>query len=146
MSKIATTKSKRRRAAAGRLRGKVAEPAAKAVKVTPVRLEPALRQGLEMLQGVLKTTLNKLVNQAVGDFIRKRSAEIETDLEGVLKQVKAYRERDPKFREAIRMTVEAEAQALKEGLRDPAQGTTYLIPEGEAGPARSRMRTLLSSK
>jgi hypothetical protein len=145
MSKIAT-KSKRRSAAAGRLRSKVAAPASSAVKVTPVRLQPALRRGLEMLQGVLKIPMNKLINQAVGDFIQKRAAEIETDLEVVLKQVKACRQRDPKFREAIRMTVEAEAQAHKEGVRDPAQGTTYLIPEGEAGPAQSRMRALLSSK
>jgi len=146
MSKAATMKGRRQSAATGRPGGKVAEPAAKAVKVTPVRLEPALRQGLEMLQGVLKTPINKLINQAVDDFIRKRAAEIETDLEVVLDQVRAYRKRDPKFREAIRLTVEAEMQALGDGVRDPAQGTTYLIRKDKAGPAQSTVRALLSGK
>jgi hypothetical protein len=146
MSKVATMKGRRQRAATGGASSKLAEPAAKAVKVTPVRLEPALRQGLEMLQGVLKTPINKLINQAVDDFIRKRAAEIETDLEVVLDQVRAYRKRDPKFREAIRLTVEAEMQALGDGVRDPAQGTTYLIRKDKAGPAQSTVRALLSGK
>ena len=153
MSKASTAKRKAKSAFKGSRRpaGPMSGSARKAakpgtIKVTPVRLEPALRQGLVMLQGVLKVPMNKLVNQAVGDFIKKRTAEVETDLEAVLKQVKAYRKRDPKFREAIRLTAEAEAQAAKDGVRDPAQGTTYLIQAKKAGPAQSMVRELLSSR
>ncbi len=156
MSKAATTAKSKAKAASKGPRSavlgpvsssirKAAKPGIAKVKVTPVRLEPALRQGLVMLQGVLKMPMNKLVNQAVGDFIKRRAAEIETDLEAVLKQVKEYRKRDPKFKEAIRLTAEAEAQAFKDGVRDPAQGTTYLIQEREVGPAQSMVRKLLSS-
>ncbi len=113
-------------------------------KVMPIRLEPALRLGLEMLRGVLKKPMNKLMNEAVSDFIEKRTAEVETDLEAVLKQVREYRKRDPRFREAIRLTAEAEAQASKEGVGDPAQGRTYLIQERKVGPAQSMVRDLLS--
>jgi hypothetical protein len=156
MSKASTAKSKAKSASKGPRRAavgpmsrsirKVAKPGISEVKVTSVRLEPALRRGLVMLQGILKMPMNKLVNQAVGDFIKRRTAAVETDLEAVLKQVKEYRKRDPKFKEAIRLTAEAEAQAFKDGVRDPAQGTTYLIHEREVGPAQSMVRELLSNK
>jgi hypothetical protein len=121
--------------------GKVAKAG---IKVTPVRLEPTLRLGLAMLQSVLKTPVNKLINQAVGDFINRRTTEVETDMKAVLKEVRGYRKRDPKFKEAIRRTAEDEAQAFKERLGDPAQGTTYVIRKKDVGPAQSMLQELLN--
>lgn len=141
MGKHATAKGKTRSIPKGARGRKVARAG---IKVTPVRLEPTLRVGLAMLQSVLKTPMNKLINQAVGDFINKRAAEVETDMKAVLKEIKAYRKRDPKFKKAIRLTAKEEAQAFKDGLRDPAQGTTYVIRKKEVGPAQSMMQDLLN--
>src|SRR5712692_7234117 len=102
MSKATTVKSKAKSTSKGS-RSAVVGPSSSirkvgkpgAIKVTPVRLEPSLRQGLVMLQVVLKTPINKLINRAVGDFIKRRTVEVETDLEALLKQVKEYRKRDP---------------------------------------------------
>jgi ABC-type transporter Mla subunit MlaD len=116
------------------------------IKVTPVRLEPSLRQGLLMLQGVLKKPLNKMVNQAVGEFIEKQAAEVESNLEALLQQIRDYRKRDPDFVEAIRETARAEAQAQARGQRDPAQGTIYEISEPERGPVQARLRELLERR
>lgn len=115
-------------------------------KVTPVRFAPRLREGLEMLHGILKTPINKLVNEAVDDLIKKRTAEVATDLEALLTQIKTYRKRDPSFKNAIRQTAEAEMQAIKDGVRDPAEGTAYIVRESTVGPAQSMVRGLLSSR
>jgi hypothetical protein len=136
-----------RAAAKGSVGRKSPTPAKRAsTKVTPVRLTPKLRQGLEMLHDVLKKPINKLVNEAVGDFVRKRAAELEADYETLLEQVKAYRRLDPDFRQAIRLTAEAEAEAAAGAAKDPAQGTTYVIESRTAGPAQSRVRELLRSR
>lgn len=113
------------------------------IKVTPVRLEPSLRQGLLMLQGIVKKPLNKMVNQAVGEFIEKQAAEVETNLETLLQQIRDYRKRDPDFVEAIRETARAEAQAHARGRRDPAQGSIHRISEPKHGPVQGRLRELL---
>jgi hypothetical protein len=150
MSKVVTAKSKAkagfkgaRNASAGPKASSVHKGAKAGVKVTPVRLEPTLRQGLALLQGILKTPVNKLINQAVSDFINKRTADVETDMKAVLKAVTEYRKQDPKFKKAIRLAAEQEAQALKEGLRDPAQGTTYIVHKKEIGPAQTIVQELL---
>jgi predicted transcriptional regulator len=118
-------------------RGKPAAPAAKA---TTLRLSPALQLGLEMLQGVLKKPINKMVNEAVEGFIAKRSVEIESDLNAVLAQIKAYRRADPNFETAIAEFVDAEARL---GAADPAEGIA-LVGKPAVGPTQTRVRELLS--
>lgn len=142
MSRAPTAKRQTKPAAKHSQRTATAKPAT--VKVTPVRLEPRLRHGLSVLQAVLKTPVNKLINQAVSDFLTTRTAQVETDLEAVLKQVKEYRKRDPRFEKAFRRTVAAEAKAARDGVPDPGQGRTYLVGEGETGPVQSAVRELLS--
>ena len=90
-----------------------------AVKAKTLRLAPEFEAGLALLKGVLGVPVNKMVNEAVGEYIRKRSAEVEADLTGVLEQVKAYRRADPHFKQARSRLVEAEALGSR---HDPVEG------------------------
>lgn len=92
------------------------------MKVTPIRFEPALRLGLEMLRRTVGTPVNKLVNQAVEDYLKRRTAEVETDLKSLLRDIKEYRKQDPDFEKMLRMTAQEEALAVKRGIADPAEG------------------------
>jgi hypothetical protein len=88
------------------------------------------------LSRVLGRPQNQLVNEAVRDFVVRRSREVETDLEATLESLRAYRKSDPNFERAIADYVDAEA-SLKE---DPAEGQRV---EG-IGPAQTRMLELLN--
>jgi predicted transcriptional regulator len=88
-------------------------------KASTFRIEPAVRSALENLSGILGRPMNQLVNEALRDFVARRSREVEYDLEATLASLRAYRERDPHFKEAIAAVVDAEAQYAKE---DPAEG------------------------
>jgi predicted DNA-binding protein len=107
-------------------------------KATTFRLDPQLQEGLALLSQVLKKPMNRLVNEAVEDFLQKRSAEIESDLEQILKRIRAYREKDPNFDAAIAAFVDAEASS---GAKDPAEGHT----QRNAGPAQTLVHELLRS-
>ena len=118
-------------------------------KATTLRLKPELQQGLELLHEVLKQPINKMVNEAVKGFIDKRTAEVESDLKGVLAQIKAYKRVDPKFAAAIAQFVDAEARL---GGEDPVEGVVVDAEPGGAaaartkfGPAQAMVRELLSS-
>lgn len=110
-------------------------------RATTVRLTPVHQVGLELLQRVLKQPVNKMVNEAVAGFIQKRTAEVESDLEGVLAQIKAYKRHDPDFIAAIRNVVDAEASF---GGEDPAEGLVVRGESVEVGPAQMMVRELLS--
>ena len=118
---------------------KAAKRVAPGTKATTLRLSPALQLGLEMLQGVLRKPINKMVNEAVEGFIAKRSVEIESDLKAVLAQIKAYKRADPNFEAAIAEFVDAEARLSS---ADPAEGVA-LLGKAAMGPAQTRVRELL---
>jgi hypothetical protein len=67
--------------------------------------------------------MNQLVNEALEDFVARRSRQVEQDLETTLARLRAYRAHDPHFREAIAAAVETEAQ---HGRDDPAQGEVVM--------------------
>jgi hypothetical protein len=126
-----------------------ARAAAPAVKTKTLRLAPEYEAGLALLKGVLGTPVNKMVNEAVGEYIRKRSAQVEADLTGVLAQVKAYRRADPRFKQARARFVDAEARL---GGDDPVEGVVIdMAPPAskrraaKAGPAQTMIRELLKS-
>jgi len=119
------------------------------VKTKTLRLAPEYEAGLALLKGVLGTPVNKMVNEAVGEYIRKRSAEVEADLTGVLAQVKAYRRADPQFKQARARFVAAEARL---GADDPLEGVVVDVAPPVAkrrttktGPAQAMIRELLKS-
>jgi predicted transcriptional regulator len=105
-------------------------------KATTFRLDPAVQEGLLLLQAILKKPLNRLVNEALQGFIEKRVAEVESDLQRVLTRMRTYRRSDPKFEKAIAQFVDAEASL---GSDDPAEGRT----QRKAGPAQTMVQQLL---
>lgn len=86
------------------------------------RLDPNVQARLAHLSRVLHRPMNQLVNKAVEAFVEVQSAEVERDLESTLTALRAYRKRDPHFREAIAAAVEAEATLGKD---DPAEGKIH---------------------
>src|ERR1700687_4614800 len=89
------------------------------VKASTFRIEPIVQVGLENLSRVLKRPMNQLVNEAVKDYLRRRSREVERDLESTLASLRAYRKQDPDFEQAIAAFARAEARY---GTDDPAEG------------------------
>jgi hypothetical protein len=92
--------------------------------------------------------MNQLVNEAVKDYVRRRSREVERDLESTLASLRAYRKHDPDFEMAIAAVASAEARYGKE---DPAEGDVVvgklvngpLVEEQSSGPIQSEIRKLL---
>jgi predicted transcriptional regulator len=115
-------------------------------KATTVRLEPTLQEGLEQLSKVLRRPMNQLVNEALQDFVSRRSQEVEQELASTLASLRAYRRRDPRFKRAIAAAAKAEALY---GDQDPVEGTVVIgeLVDGQrsepAGPVQSEIRQLL---
>ena len=65
--------------------------------------------------------LNRLVNEAVGEYLEGRAASMQADLEETLRRLRAYRKSDPDFEGAITTFAEAEADLAAE---DPVEGET----------------------
>ena len=89
---------------------------------TSYRLEPKLKAGLEQLSALTKTSQNDLVNEAVREFVEKRSTELAAYYEELARQLKAYKKSDPEFSKAIAATVAAETS----GNKDPVEGTAFV--------------------
>jgi predicted transcriptional regulator len=104
-------------------------------RATTYRIDPNVQAGLSTLSKLLGRPLNQLVNEAVRDFVARRTREVEMDLEATLDALRAYRKSDPDFERALADYVDAEA-SLKP---DPAEGQRALDP----GPAQSRILDLL---
>jgi predicted nucleotidyltransferase len=82
-------------------------------KASIFRLDPDSQSALSHLSRLLGRPMNKLVNEAVRDYLLKTS-EKERELEGTLASLRAYRERDPQVREApaTYLSVPAESKIL----------------------------------
>lgn len=109
-----------------------------------LRIDDEERAALESLSRVERRPVNQLLNEAVKGFLLRRRAK-ERSLEANLERLRAYRERDPQFKQARKAFVEAEAS-----MDDPLEGHAI---EGElvdgqiepAGPAQSRIREILGA-
>jgi uncharacterized protein len=62
-------------------------------KASLFRLDPATQSALSQMSKLLGRPMNKLVNEAVRDYLLKTSPR-ERELEGTLESLRAYRERD----------------------------------------------------
>lgn len=81
--------------------------------------------------------MNKIVNQALIEFVDRGVTRLRSDAEETLRLLSAYRKRDPGFKRAAAQFVEAEAMY---GAEDPMEGIEYEAP---AGPAVKMVRALL---
>jgi len=125
------------------------------VKPRTLRLEPIYEVGLGILKGVLRKPVNKMVNEAVAEYIKKSTVQIEAEMGSVLTQLKAYRRADPTFQQDKDAFISAEAEF---GASDPMEGVTYKVarhrkpvspkapaPKEKAGAALTMVREMLRS-
>ncbi len=89
-----------------------------AKKATTIRLDPIVKDRLSRLSVLTDQSINELTNEALRDYIGRRSQELEKELEAKLEDLRAYRRSDPGFRRAIAEVAKAEA-ALQD---DPLEG------------------------
>jgi predicted DNA-binding protein len=112
-------------------------------KASTFRIAPPVQSALETLSRVLKRPMNQLVNEALQDYLERRSLAAERDLELTLARLRAYRKRDPHFKAAIGAVVDAEASYGKE---DPAEGMVVETPAIEGtSPLRTEIRRILNA-
>jgi predicted DNA-binding protein len=115
-------------------------------KATTVRLEPALQQGLETLSNTLKRPMNQLINEALHDYVSRRSHDVAKDLKKTLTALRAYRRSDPRFKATIASAARAEAEHAHS---DPLDGEVLIgeLVDGrmapETGPVEAEIRRLL---
>jgi hypothetical protein len=62
----------------------------------------------------MRQPVNRSINEAVRDFIERRSSEVEADLQESLRRLQAYRVADPDFESAIGRFVDAEAASVRD--------------------------------
>ena len=105
-------------------------------KATTFRIDPGIKGALVKLSKLLGQPLNKLANEALGEYVVRRTLEVEDGLESTLEDLRAYRKNDPNFKRVIAEFVEAEATAD----HDPAEGRVVT----ETGPTVSMVGDLLS--
>ena len=117
------------------------------VRAKTLRLRPEFEVGLGILKSVLRKPVNKMVNEAVGEYIERRAAEVETDLSGVLEKLKAYKRADRKFAAARAQFVEAEARYgaddLVEGVVVDVEPPRRSVGKSKTGLSQTMVRELL---
>ena len=91
---------------------------------TTFRIDPLVKAGLSKLSKLLRSSLNQLANEALKEFVARRTLEVEGELESTLEDLRAYRKSDPDFERAIAEFVEAEMTVE----HDPAEGRLVTEP------------------
>lgn len=91
---------------------------------TTFRIDPTVKAGLTKLSKLTRKSLNQLANDAIKEFVARRTLEVERELEATLDELRAYRRSDPDFERAIEAVVQAEATAT----HDPAEGRAVEQP------------------
>ncbi len=91
------------------------------IKPTTFRIDPTVRAGLKHLSEVLDKRQNELVNEALKEYVARRSKVLASELEGTAKRLRAYNQADPNFEAAIKAVSKAEGLAKN----DPAEGTVF---------------------
>lgn len=95
-------------------------PRTKAPKASTIRLKPELQTALDRISNHLDRPKNKLLNQAVAEFLERTSYRLRDDIDGTLENLRAYRSKDPSFEADIERFAEAEAAHANE---DAHEGT-----------------------
>ena len=106
-------------------------------KASTFRLHEDLQAGLDLISQLQHRPKNKLVNEAVAEYVTRHALQTKDDLKAVLKRVKAYRKSDPDFATAIAAFVDAEATHGKD--EDPMEGQAA----SSVGPVTQQLRQLI---
>lgn len=109
-----------------------------------LRINAEERAALENLSKIERRPVNQLLNEAVRSFLLRRRPK-ERSLEVSLERLRAYRRRDPQFRQAREALIEAEA-----GINDPLEGDPIegQLVDGQVeavGPAQGKIREMLGA-
>ncbi len=105
------------------------------LRTKTLRLELLFEEGLDMLKEVLHKPINKMVNEAVGEYIERRTAQVEHELTTTIEQLRAYRKRDPAFAGTRKAFIAGEATY---GETDPMEGRIVTVkPPAGAYPRRA---------
>lgn len=108
-------------------------------RATTFRLHQDVQAGLDLVSQLQHRPKNKLVNEAVAEYVTRHALEADEALHGVLKRLKAYQKTDPDFAQAIDAFVNAEAAHGKH--EDPAEGQ----PAPASSPVTQGLRQLIDA-
>jgi hypothetical protein len=103
------------------------------------RLREDVQAGLELISQLQHRPKNKLVNEAVAEYISRHAVQTELLLQETLRNLRSYQQSDPDFSQAIEGFVEAEAQM------GPQQDTVEGKQTPSAGPIAESIRNLINA-
>lgn len=106
-------------------------------KASTFRLHEDLQAGLDLISQLQHRPKNKLVNEAVAEYVARHALQTGDELQSVLTRIKAYQQTDPGFDSAIAAFADAEATHGKDA--DPAEG----VAAASAGPVTQKLRQLI---
>ena len=106
-------------------------------KASTFRLHEDLQAGLDLISQLQHRPKNKLVNEAVAEYVTRHALQTEDELQSVLLRVKAYQQSDPDFTSAIAAFAAAESSHGKDA--DPMEGQ----PVSSVGPVTQKLRQLI---
>lgn len=98
-----------------------------------LRVDQRLKERLAKLSDLRQMPVNKLVNQALQQFVAREVLLIQEDLETSLEALRRLRDSDPDFERAIETAARAELSTAD----DPAQGEIQ-VPEDSGTTALVR--------
>ena len=106
-------------------------------KASTFRLHEDLQAGLDLISQLQHRPKNKLVNEAVAEYVTRHALQTEDELKTILRRVKAYRKSDPDFTSAI--AAFANSEAVHRKAADPMEGR----PASSIGPVTQKLRQLI---
>lgn len=108
-------------------------------KASTFRLHEDLQAGLDLISQLQHRPKNKLVNEAIAEYVTRHALQTEDELQTILRRVKAYQKSDPDFTSGIASFADAEAAHGKDA--DPMEGQS--LPS--AGPVTQKLRHLINA-
>ncbi len=108
-------------------------------KASTFRLHEDVQAGLDLISELQHRPKNKLVNEAVAEYVTRHALQTEDELQSILNRVKAYQASDPDCTQAIAAFADAEAAHGKD--EDPMEGRLA----SSVGPVTQKLRQLLDA-
>lgn len=109
-----------------------------------LRIDAAERNALKNLSKIEGRPINQLLIEAIKSYLGQRT-EKERNLEQILNSLRAYRKKDPGFRQAMAAFVEAEATVADPLEGTPIEGNLDEVPDS-AGPIQSKVRGVIGAE